>query len=80
MNAHILADTFAGLLESMAVRTGLKKRAKKGLPHVTRFPGLMEHARALGVNRVHLYLVLSGQRISHRLLHRYNQLKGEGMS
>jgi len=42
----------------------------------TRFPGIGKDAKRLGVNRIHLYLVLSGERISHSLLARYTALKG----
>ena len=40
----------------------------------TRFPGICAAASALGVNRIHLYLVLSGQRESRRLMARWNDL------
>ncbi|NOS70079.1 MAG: hypothetical protein HOP33_09125 [Verrucomicrobia bacterium] len=40
-----------------------------------KFPGIGKDAEALGVHRIHLYLVLTGARTSHRLLARYNQLK-----
>lgn len=33
----------------------------------TRFPGIVEHARALGVSRIHLYFVLTGVRRSPRI-------------
>lgn len=49
--------------------------AKRGR-HTTRFPGLCADAETLGVSRIHLYLVLSGQRRSARLISRFNQLKG----
>lgn len=39
-----------------------------------RFPGITDAARRLKVTRIHLYLVLSGQRTSHRLLKRYRAL------
>ena len=46
----------------------------------TQFPGIVEDARSLGVSRVHLFLVLTGQRTSKGLLNRYKafqrQLKG----
>jgi hypothetical protein len=41
-----------------------------------RWAGLVTDAETLGVNRIHLYLVLKGDRTSHRLLARYHQLKG----
>jgi uncharacterized membrane protein len=40
-----------------------------------RFPGIIEDARRLKVSRIHLYLVLSGQRQSRRLLSRYHALR-----
>lgn len=43
----------------------------------TRFPGLVADAKALGVSRVHLWLVLTGQRQSARLTARYEVLKAE---
>jgi hypothetical protein len=39
-----------------------------------RFPGIVRHARQMKVSRMHLYLVLTGQRTSHRLLRRYRAL------
>lgn len=42
----------------------------------TQFPGLLDAAKALGVHRNHLYLVLSGRRVSHSLTQRYADLKG----
>ena len=56
----------------------LMKSNKKNKPigrHVTRFPGIVADARELGVNRIHLYLVLSGQRQSKSLLRRYANLQ-----
>lgn len=44
---------------------------KKNGRHVTRYPGIMRASRDLGVNRIHLYLVLTGKRVSHRLTDRY---------
>lgn len=43
-------------------------------PPRIRFPGIVAAARTLKVSRIHLYLVLTGQRTSHRLLKRYNKL------
>jgi hypothetical protein len=40
-----------------------------------RFPGITRAAERLKVTRIHLYLVLSGQRTSHRLLMRYQALQ-----
>ena len=39
----------------------------KGKARGLRFPGLVEHAKRLGVSRIHLYFVLSGQRESPRI-------------
>lgn len=50
------------------------QKPKKQSP-LTRFPGLIADAEALGVHRTHLYLVLSGQRTSASLLRRYRALK-----
>jgi hypothetical protein len=44
-------------------------------PRKPRFPGITADARALGVTRVHLYLVLRGDRPSPGLLRRYKELK-----
>lgn len=41
----------------------------------TRFPGIVADAARLGVNRIHLYLVLSGQRKSPPLTARYQKLQ-----
>lgn len=43
--------------------------------HTTRFPGIVADAKTLSVSRIHLYLVLTGQRTSHRLLADYRRLK-----
>lgn len=50
-----------------------RRRGRQG----TRFPNIVRHARELGVNRNHLYLVLRGDRTSHTLLSRYNALLKE---
>ena len=42
-----------------------------------RFPGITAAARRLKVTRIHLYLVLSGQRTSHSLLKRYEALRAK---
>lgn len=39
-----------------------------------KYPGIIEHARQLGVSRVHLWKVLSGRRESQRLMERYRAL------
>jgi hypothetical protein len=56
--------------------TGKGKQGRVKPVRSVRFPGLINAAAALGVHRNHLYLVLSGQRKSRRLLSRYQQLKG----
>ncbi len=43
-----------------------------------RFRGICKDAIRLGVTRVHLYLVLTGQRESKSLLDRYEQLRQAG--
>jgi hypothetical protein len=40
----------------------------------TKFPGIMGHAKTLGVNVFHLREVLLGNRLSPQLLHRYIDL------
>lgn len=46
----------------MGKRTGVNRRKR-----VVRFEGICAAARLLGVSRMHLYHVLAGPRISHRL-------------
>lgn len=60
-----------------------KAKAKKnGKGRKVRFPGIVAAAEALGVTRVHLYLVLSGKRESASLRARYlewmNQQPNQG--
>lgn len=43
----------------------------------TRYPGISEHAKRLGVSRPHLWMVLQGQRQSRRLMVRYRKLVAE---
>ncbi len=40
-----------------------------------KFPHICADALALGVSRVHLWYVLSGKRVSQRLITAYDQLK-----
>ena len=40
---------------------------------MTRFPGICQAARDLGVSRLHLYMVLVGMRVSHRLTRRWKE-------
>ncbi|MBP8257099.1 MAG: hypothetical protein KAX37_07210 [Opitutaceae bacterium] len=44
------------------------------VPYRVRFPGIVADAKRLKVSRIHLYLVLTGRRTSHRLLKRYDAL------
>jgi hypothetical protein len=54
----------------------IKRNARvKKTRRVVRFPGLVTDAERLGVHRNHLYLVLSGQRTSQKLLTKYQELK-----
>lgn len=47
----------------------------------TEIPGIVADARALGVSRVHLWMVLNGRRESAPLLARYAALKrSEGVA
>lgn len=39
-----------------------------------RFPGVAAAAKQLGCSKAHLWAVLAGQRVSHRLSRRYAQL------
>lgn len=39
------------------------------------FPRISQEARELGVSRIHLWLVLTGKRVSHRLAARYANLQ-----
>lgn len=39
-----------------------------------KYPGISEHARRLGVSRLHLWMVLQGRRESRRLMNRYRKL------
>lgn len=43
-----------------------------------RFPGIMSDASVLGVDRIHLFRVLKGERQSASLLRRYRALKSRG--
>jgi hypothetical protein len=61
------------LLETKAPRNKKRRVSRRG---ATRFPGLLDAAKALGVHRNHLYLVLSGRRVSRSLTQRYADLKG----
>lgn len=43
-----------------------------------RFPGVAAAAKQLGCSKGHLWAVLAGQRVSHRLSRRYAQLVAAG--
>ena len=55
----------------------LRKQRRKGKPKrgPTKYPGIVRDATGLGVTRVHLWLVLEGQRESLLLKRRYAALK-----
>jgi hypothetical protein len=42
-----------------------------------KYVGIVADAAKLGCSRIHLYLVLNGNRTSHQLLARYKQLKSK---
>ena len=42
----------------------------------TRYPGISDHAKRLGVTRPHLWMVLQGKRKSRRLMERYRKMIG----
>lgn len=64
----------AGGLPVFPYWTAARRRMRRpGRVHV-RFPGICAAARELGVTRVHLYLVLTGQRESRNLTARYRAL------
>lgn len=51
-----------------------KARLEFGVSRVV-IPGITSDARKLGVDRTHLYRVLKGERVSKRLMRRYQELK-----
>jgi|GEM_PF-3846276 hypothetical protein len=55
------------------LRQQMKKARRKRGP--TRFRGICADAEALGVTREHLWLVLTGHRVSRPLSCRYRDLK-----
>jgi hypothetical protein len=57
--------------QATAKRKGRRDKTRR----VVRFPGLVTDAEHLGVHRNHLYLVLTGKRVSHTLTARYHQMK-----
>jgi DNA-binding phage protein len=56
----------------------LPQRRKKITKKRIRFVGIVANAEKLGVTRIHLYRVLTGERRSPDLLKRYRALKAEG--
>ncbi len=54
--------------------TNRRKEKNKKLKRRVMFPGIASHAEKLGVSRVHLWRVLSGQRQSGVLMAQYQQL------
>ena len=56
-------------------------RPTKGRRHIRRkmveFPGISVYAEELGVRREHLWMVLTGRRVSRSLTARYNALVGK---
>lgn len=67
---------FASMIrETPGTRKAKASRKRRKRP--IRFPGIVAAAQALGVSRVHLYLVLSGRRKSARLLERYEEWKDQ---
>lgn len=63
------------MLRDASRKSEPKASRKKTRGRVVLFPGLVSSAKALKVHRNHLYLVLKGRRISHRLLARYRELQ-----
>lgn len=61
-------------MKGKAPKTTQAKRLPQHTSKRVRFPGIMRDAQRLKVSRIHLYLVLTGQRVSHRLLARYQAL------
>jgi hypothetical protein len=66
------------MLHVSSPKTSRKRHVRNyAVKRRVRFPGLVNDAAKLRVHRNHLYLVLSGKRISHSLKRRYQQLKGQ---
>jgi hypothetical protein len=55
----------------MQHETSKPQRIRRG---ETRFPGIKRHAQELGVSRPHLFMVLTGQRVSSSLEKKYAAL------
>lgn len=49
-------------------------KGKSRIKAPARFPGVASAAKALGCSKGHLWAVLAGQRVSHRLSRRYASL------
>ena len=54
-----------------------KKAGEKRKYRAVTYPGIVGHAAELGVGRVHLWMVLTGRRVSRSLTARYNALTGK---
>lgn len=52
----------------------MKSRSKKAKRSPVQHPGIVAHARALNVSRIHLWFVLTGVRESKILNRRYREL------
>lgn len=68
-----LLEIIPGQREPRTVHATAAPRQRAPRPAIL-FPGITRAAKRLKVTRIHLYLVLSGQRTSHRLLKRYQAL------
>lgn len=68
-----LLEIIPGQRPSRTERISPAPRQRAPRPAI-QFPGITHAAKRLKVTRIHLYLVLSGQRTSHRLLKRYEAL------
>lgn len=58
-------------------REAKTRNSKTRIRRAPRIRGLCRAAEALGCHRNHLYLVLSGRRVSHSLKARYEALPAE---
>jgi hypothetical protein len=52
-----------------------KRNPKRTARPNVRFPGITEDSKSLGVTRPHLWMVLTGSRVSAKLTRRYRELK-----
>lgn len=50
-------------------------RRNKKIASRVKYRGIVADAAKLGCSRIHLYLVLNGNRTSHSLMRRYNALR-----